>query len=407
MAVVPQIALMGKGIDTASIFQNALSNVQGVENLQQSRALAPLQNQLLQTQVDQGQSQADSARLTNKFTSLAFGAVEILPDLEAGNFASVSNKLAARRQQLIQEGKPTETTDEAIQLLQTNPDQLLASTQKVISVAQQQGILKAPGGGVAIRSSAPIVDPETGQLSIPTFNPNTGETKLIPLEGAIQQTPSQKLEAEIAAKTQIATTEAELQGQTAAVKAAVAKGSKIFDRIQPLSLAISNYDEAITAIDAGAETGVVDSFLPSFRKASIELDNVVKRLGLDVVGNTTFGALSESELKFALSAAIPENLQPADLKEWLVAKRDAQKKVKARVEEAASFLSEGTHTIKDWIEIDAARQLNAKNQAESPPTQQGATTDIQALTQEAEAAIAAGADRGAVMQRLQQMTGGQ
>jgi len=173
------------------------------------------------------------------------------------------------------------------------------------------------------------------------------------------------------------------------VKAAVNKGAKAFDKIQTLGTAISNYDEAIAAIDAGAETGVIDSLLPSFKTASIELDNVVKRLGLDVVGNTTFGALSESELKFALAAAIPTNLQPAELKEWLIAKRDAQKKVKARVEEAASFLSTGTHTLTDWIAFDQAKQLNIKNK-QDPNQPQLTNAELSTLSLEELKALAGG-----------------
>jgi hypothetical protein len=183
--------------------------------------------------------------------------------------------------------------------------------------------------------------------------------------GFVRPTAQQESTLKIATAQKIAEQKSLLEGKSAAVKAAINKGAKAFDQIAPISTAISNYDDAIAQLDAGANTGFFASLAPSFKDASIRLDNTVKRLGLDVVGNTTFGALSESELKFALQAAIPTNLQPAELKEWLIAKRDAQKKVKERVEEAASFLSDGTHTLKDWIEFDQARQLNIKNQQQA------------------------------------------
>jgi len=57
--------------------------------------------------------------------------------------------------------------------------------------------------------------------------------------------------------------------------------------------------------------------------------------------------LSESELKFALSAAMPTSLQPRDLREWLVRKRDAQTKLRNYLNGASSFFSQGG-TIREW-----------------------------------------------------------
>ena len=368
MALDPRLILAGKSPDIGAAFSNALMNVQRGQNISQAAEQAPIQNRLLTAQAGQAEAGVEQSQQLNNIRSLALFGQELAGDT---NLDSIRAKTLQRIQDVSSRGGTPSDSQELLSTVIDNPnlspEQKIAEVQSLSKQANENairfGAIKASaGGGFAVKSSAPIIDPETGQLSIPTFDPNTNTTKLIPLEGAIQQTPQQKLEAEAKSKIDVATQEAALQGQTAAVKAAVAKGSKIFDKIQPIGLAISNYDEAIAAIDAGAETGVVDSLLPSFKKASIQLDNVVKRLGLDVVGNTTFGALSESELKFALKAAIPDNLQPADLKEWLIAKRNAQQKVKARVEEAAAFLSEGTNTIKDWIEVDAARQLNTANQ---------------------------------------------
>jgi hypothetical protein len=44
----------------------------------------------------------------------------------------------------------------------------------------------------ALQSNAPITDPSTGQVSTPVFNPLTGETDLVPIEGAIKETPTQE-----------------------------------------------------------------------------------------------------------------------------------------------------------------------------------------------------------------------
>jgi hypothetical protein len=68
---------------------------------------------------------------------------------------------------------------------------------------------------------------------------------------------------------------------------------------------IGNIDEAIAAIDAGANTGVIASKLPNITAASIQLANIRNTLGLDVIGSVTFGALSEGELNLALETALP------------------------------------------------------------------------------------------------------
>ena len=74
-------------------------------------------------------------------------------------------------------------------------------------------------------------------------------------------------------------------------------------------------------------------------------------MGLDVVGATTFGALSESELKFALDTALPTSLEPAELKDWLVRKKDSQSKLSNELRKAASFLGQPGNTIADYLDL--------------------------------------------------------
>ena len=148
MALDPRIAL-ATNPNIGNTFQNALLNVQGAENLQRARDEAPLRSRLLEAQAGGAEASQQQQEQMNKFRSVAFGAAEILPDLRSGNTAGAMLKLQARRAQLAQENKPTETTDAAIATLgqQGGLGQLLQQTNEVISVAQQQGILKAPGGG--------------------------------------------------------------------------------------------------------------------------------------------------------------------------------------------------------------------------------------------------------------------
>lgn len=378
MAIDPRISLAGivpSNAPALQLFNNALTSAtnRGLAQQQEARQaeLQPLLMQQQQQAITQGQQAISQGRELNRLTAINETGQRIKPLLESGNVQGAQAVLIdniANIQARINNGEDLDITEstEALAKLQNGDVTGLLGDINSISSLITGGREQAK---FAPKSSAPITDPETGQVSIPVFDPNTQTTKLVPVEGAFRETPAAKREAEVEKSAKIEKIKALQQGKSAAVKQAITKGAKAFDKIQTISTAISNYDEAIATLDSGANTGAIASLLPSFKKASIELDNVVKRLGLDVIGNTTFGALSESELKFALKAAIPDNLQPADLKQWLIAKRDAQKKVKERVEEAATFLSSGTNTLSDWIEFDKAKQLNLQNQPSDQPSQ--------------------------------------
>ena len=113
---------------------------------------------------------------------------------------------------------------------------------------------------------------------------------------------------------------------------------------------IGNIDEAIAAIDAGANTGVIASKLPNITAASIQLANVRQQLGLDVIGSVTFGALSEGELNLALDTALPIGLQPQELRKFLVNKKSAQTKLAGYLTEQATYLSKRGNTLSGWLE---------------------------------------------------------
>ena len=95
--------------------------------------------------------------------------------------------------------------------------------------------------------------------------------------------------------------------------------------------AISNINQALKFVNQGAETGPIARLLPSITEASVNLDNIAGQMGLDLIGATTFGALSESELQFALDTSLPRGLEGPALKEWLMNKRNSQEKLAKRI----------------------------------------------------------------------------
>lgn len=151
-------------------------------------------------------------------------------------------------------------------------------------------------------------------------------------------------------------------GERKAGTAAVTRSEKMITDLAAIKSEVRNIDRAISALDEGAETGPIMSRLPSIRTASIKLDNMQKALGLDVVNQSTFGALSKGELDLSLSKAIPTTLKPAALREWLLEKRDAQLKFSRYLEDAAIFLGQPGNTSADWLRIQRDLQKQRAGQ---------------------------------------------
>lgn len=145
--------------------------------------------------------------------------------------------------------------------------------------------------------------------------------------------------------------------KTTAATQAIKLSGEAFTRLGVIRQAIPNLDEAMALVDQGANTGPIISKLPSVQQASLELDNLQGRLGLDVIGDTTFGALSESELKFALNTALPRGLKGPALKEWLQRKKDSQTKLAEYLEDAAIHLGTPGNTIAGFL---SERKSNAE-----------------------------------------------
>ena len=105
--------------------------------------------------------------------------------------------------------------------------------------------------------------------------------------------------------------------------------------------------------EGGANTGWLAANLPSVFASSIELDNLQSKLGLAVVGQNTFGALSKGELDLALATALPKTMQEAELADWIDRKIAAQRKLIRHYSDAASYLTNPLNEggIAAWVEI--------------------------------------------------------
>ena len=163
---------------------------------------------------------------------------------------------------------------------------------------------------------------------------------------------------------QPANIEAETKARKTAEQTAEAAGNA-FKTLDKVRVSIGNMNDALAAIRKGAKTGPIMQFLPSLNRASVELDNIQNRMGLDVIGNVTFGALSKGELDLALSTAIPTGLKPKALEQWLIRKKNAQEKLAKYLEEAALYLSKDGNTLASWTELQQKNRKPVQNNSTS------------------------------------------
>ena len=154
----------------------------------------------------------------------------------------------------------------------------------------------------------------------------------------------------LVAGTQEATLEGLGEGKKSAFKIAAEKSKTASDAIGQLRANIRNYKEGIDAIDEGAQSGFFVQYLPNITQASQKLDNVVKRLGLDVIGSVTFGALSAGELAMAMSTAAPTNMQPEYLKRWFEERIKAKENLLKIQEDMVRVFGAGDKTLKDYYD---------------------------------------------------------
>lgn len=173
------------------------------------------------------------------------------------------------------------------------------------------------------------------------------------------------IEAEAAAERERA------EGQA---RQSVALSGEFFENTQAARSSLTAINDAIAALDEGAQSGpVINRFTPTIKDSTLRLRNAGNRLGLDVISSVTFGALSEAEMDIAMQTAMP-NLPPKELRKWLVDRREAQQKLAQELEDAALFMSRGG-TLDEFIERSRGGGVQTQQQGQGGQ-QQGGTQRI-------------------------------
>lgn len=215
-------------------------------------------------------------------------------------------------------------------------------------------------GSVSDKFFAPQTDPETGEVYVVRVNPNTGQVERVAVPGTTQLTPAQEFALE--------TSSLRVRDDYKKAQEAGVEAFKTYDLIQN---DLRSYQQVLDALDQGANTGPFISRLPTLSAATAKLEQAATQLGLGVISSVTFGALSESELKLAMSTPLDTRLPPDELRQQVTEIMAARAKLAEEMRKKAEILAGGTVKYSDYIKSlrVAPTELTPEAKAATAPTQ--------------------------------------
>ncbi len=372
MAIDPRISLnvaVPQASQAINIFENALINSQNREIAaeQEARAAqaAPLQQQAAQQQVDIGQQEIDLTTENRIIKSISDFSPVFKPLLEAaiasGNPQQAIAAIDSRIDQLQRLNLPIqESIDARNKLAQGDIQGVLSDLNTIDATAQSRGLLGTGRGGLTefqsllegldkekveeaklirlkLKSGAPLTFKKSEEIvlvgGVPHKFNEKGVLERLEIEG-------EQVTTETVAKSKAAIAQrVKFESTSGASRAKLI--DKGFEGINKINRGIRNIDNAIRLLNEGAGVGPIEKFFPSFKASTVELQNIIKRMGLDVVGSVTFGALSKGELDLALEVGLPEGLDTPELISHLERRRDLQVRLKSGLDDLMQHLDTG------------------------------------------------------------------
>ena len=358
MPIDPRIPMMGITPDIAgAMSQGILSG--------ERMAQAPIRNQMLQQQLQVQENQLNMAPLQMQNAEMTLQSNQNAMKNEAGNFvynaitsvqALPKSERFAATQQIAQQMQGM-GYDKVLGLNADNLDDDLSDESLRSMEAAFKPFSDQSGDRTPFQkgSSGMVKDGEGNLFSTQVvFDPVSGSSgsQLVPVDPRGPQSPVGGISpVNTSGLTMPEVIGMSMKKATDTSQVAIRQGiaQDAFVSIGKANAAIGNIDSAIKAIDDGANTGPVDNWFPSFKTSTIELQNAGNRMGLDVIGAVTFGALSAGEMKLAMSTALPMDMQPKELKTWLGTRKRAQHKLRSEMMKAAQHF-ESNGSISDYLE---------------------------------------------------------
>jgi hypothetical protein len=200
------------------------------------------------------------------------------------------------------------------------------------------------GSQAALRKKgfAPVFNEKTGQWMAPTYDQRTGQHAMKPIARATGLSTQEK--ADIATRAHVTKAEADTAQTLKAgdVKAARAFGVGFMKKAESAGNIFNKLEQMkVELTQKGADSGLVRNMLPAFSAATANLRSLANEMGIEVINSATFGALSEAELRLALTTPIDINLPRAELIKQIDSKLKAQRKLRLEFIKKASIYSSG------------------------------------------------------------------
>lgn len=348
---------------------------------QQEARSGQIRNQLLEAQTagvesrtagaEEERGVARAARdqravLEGQFRNIARGVNELSPLLDAaissGDTTELIQALETRREGLLADPSTVDTNDTAQTLQMVMSGQLQGVRSQFDEVQETErefdrvalGLPAARRGELgdpaALRTFEALVD--RGELN--TEEEKSAARRALGLEAkAGTRTRQERVADDPELAQRVADSEALIAGTKKFEELTAASRASFIDKgfvaITAIDKNLLNLNRATAALEAGATTGEIESLFPSFSEATILLEQVQSELALDVVGATTFGALSKGELDLAQQVALPTGLEPPELLRFLKAKSEAQTKLRGYYSEQIQFLEKPGGSVAGFL----------------------------------------------------------
>jgi len=243
--------------------------------------------------------------------SAAFNSMTLNPNQALQQRASdmMAVRSATKQSNKTVEYLRAQGRDDLADLVESNPA-MAAEVLKGLATSKAGGFMRKTVGGVQ-------TDQDTGQMFTVEQNPNTGDIIRTDIPGAFGPTETEK--------------NAALLDQTRAqfdMSEGNKQGLEVFKQFNIIDKQIQDYRRIGELVDEGAKTGFIEKFLPSTDAATTELRQIANKMGIDIINSATFGALSATELRLALSTGFDQNLKGAALIKRIKNKIAAQTKLR-------------------------------------------------------------------------------
>ena len=294
----------------------------------------------------------------------AFNSMRYAPDAgiqqayaDRQKMRTVSSQANQTAAYLRQQGQP-----ELAAMVEANPalakDALAEFTKKKMGTAySSKNVGSVQTAQQNIMKDGTVLVPEGGQYTY-DYNPNAmpGEQyTIIPLSG---NALTDRAKAEL-----LSTSTREL----ADYEKAFTVGTEMLEKGIAVDSQITKYQRIRDLISKeGADTGLIDQWLPAFDAATAELRSMANSLGIDIINSATFGALSAPELRLALSTALPQGLSGAELLTWIDERISAQSKLRNELVKAGEYLVRPSTNYSDYA-ADLAQKTARNTQTASYP----------------------------------------